>query len=441
MPIEGARQMSDCVKQPKPVVGWGGVRWGLALAGVLSAASAIAGEDSTPLFLTASQSLMRDSNFSRTENPQAETVSSTALTAGLNKDYGRQNYRLSGQLAANRYANYKELLNNESKSLSGGFRTDFLSNWQLNLGGAYSRNLNPIKDNASVDRVVKNIRTYRDGYASVRYGLDGLWSIQANADRNNVGYSRPSYSSAQAKQRSGGLQATYYPSDLLSFTLGRRDVSTFYPNGAPERTTNDRNIDLSTNWVVSGLSSFGATVTKRHGTTSDDPLKRTSGWSGNLDWRFTPRGLISYNLGWSRYTGADRKQDNNFYDPTSPQTDLSGVSQRIDTVNTSTNYRAGLGAQLTGKTSLSYTYAISKNRYALNSIYSGVTDALQGYQFNSTQQDKGSIVHTSTVSLNYNPMRSLSTQCSLQVYSQTRDQNNVRFQGKEVDCTLSFTLE
>jgi hypothetical protein len=408
---------------------------------VLSAASAIAGEDSTPLFLTASQTLMRDSNFSRTESPQAETVSSTALMAGINKDYGRQNYRLSGQLAANRYAHYKELLNNESKSLSGGFRSDFLSNWQLNLGGAYTRNLNPIKDNASVDRVVKNIRTYRDGNASVRYGLDGLWSIQANADRNNVGYSRPSYRSAQAKQRSGSVQATYYPSDLLSFSLARRDVTTYYPNGQPERTTKDRNVDFSTSWAVSGLSILNATVTRRRGTTSEDPLKHTSGWNGNLDWRFSPRGLFSYNLGWSRYTGADRKQDNNFFDPTSPQTDFSGVSQRIDTVNTSTNYRAGLSARLTGKTSLSYTYAISKNRYAFGSIYSGVTDALAGYGLNSAVSNVSSIGHTSTLSANYNPTRSLGTQCSLQVYSQTRDQNLVRYQGKEVDCTLSFTLD
>ncbi len=436
MPIEGAREMSVCLKQPRRFALRGGLSCLLAAAGLLSAAVAMAGEESTPLYLTASQSLMRDSNFSRTDSPQAETVSSTAARFGLNKDYGRQNYSLSGQLAVNRYAHYKEQLNNESKNFSGGFRSDVLANWQVSLGGAFTQNLNPIKDNASVERVVKNIRTYKDANAALRYGLDGIWSVQVKTDRNTIGYSRPSYRSSEARQRANSVQATYYATDLLSYSLGLRDVSTRYPqfysadlNAVIERTIHDKNIDLSTNWRVTGLSSLSATITRRRSSYSDDKDKHANSWNGAMYWTFTPRGLLSYSLGWSKYSGADRQ--------TNTIVDQAPAGQKIDTLNSSTNYSANVNAQLTGKVVLGYAYSVAKNRYNYSLVNSGAATIF----FNDARVDVGSVAHSNTVKLSYNATRALATECSLQVYSQTRDQYGLRYQGKEVDCALSFTLQ
>jgi hypothetical protein len=438
MPTEGAREMSDCLSRPAGLAKVGGSRWVLAALGLLSTAVAMAAEESTPLYLTVSETLTRDSNFSRSESPQAETVSSTALQFGLDKDYGRQNYRLSGLLAANRYVHYKDLLNNESKNFTGGIRSELLANWQLNLGGAFTQNLNPIKDNASVDRVVKNIRTYKDGNAALRYGLDGLWSVQAKADRNTIGYSRPSYRASEAKQRSGSLQATYQATDLLSYTLGLRGVSTLYPNAtdinglAIERTVRDKNVDLSTNWQVTGLSNLAATITRRRSSYSDDPDKHTSSWNGGLYWAYTPRGLLRYNLGWSKYSGADR-QTNTF-------TDLASAGQKVDTLNSSTNYTASVSAQLSSKMSLGYSYALAKNRYNYSNVYSGF-EGVYALIYTNSALNVGSVSHSNTVKLSYNVTRALATECSLQAYSQSRDQYRLRYQGKELDCTLSFTLE
>jgi hypothetical protein len=412
----------------------------LAVGGVLMSGMACATDEDTPFYLTASETLMRDSNFSRTDQATPETISSTGLAVGLNKDYGRQNYQLKGQLAANRYMNYKSRLNNDSKLLNGGFRTGILSNWELNLGGAYNQSLNPIKDNVSGDRVVKNIRSYRDTNAALKYGVDGLFSLTGSYDRNNVGYSRTSYRSSEARQKGNGLQATYYATDLLNYSLGWRGVATKYP-GSNDRTVNDRNVDLSTNWQVTGLSNFNATITRRRSTYSEDKDKKFRGWNGSLNWLFTPHGLLTYNLGWSKYNGTDR-QANSF---TSAAIDVSNVAQRIDTLNTSTNYRAGVNAQLTGKLSVGYNYGLSKNRYNYTSLYSGVdgldfnTRLLNG--FYNYGQDVTSVSHTSTVSLNYNPLRWLQTQCSAQLYSQTRDQYGIRYSGREYDCTVSFTLD
>lgn len=427
--------MSDCLSRPHGLAKLGGLRWALAAAGLLTATMAMAGEETTPLYLTLSQSLMRDSNFSRSEDAQAETVSTTAAQFGFNKDHGRQNYRLSAQLAANRYAHYKELLNNESKNFSGGFRSDLLSNWQLNLGGAYTQSLNPIKDNVSAERVVKNVRTYKDGNAALRYGLDGIWSVQAKVDRNTIGYSRPSFRSAEARQNSRSVQATYHATDLLSYSVGLRGVSTLYPNAtnarglAIERTVRDKNLDLSTNWQVTGLSNLNATITRRRSTYSDDADKHTSSWNGGLYWSFTPRGLLSYNLGWSKYSGADRQ--------TNTVEGLDGAGQKVDTLNSSTNFTAGVNARLTGKVVLGYAYALTKTRYDYSLVNSG--DAI--YFFSDDKSKGRSVSHTNTVSLSYDVNRALATQCSLQLYSQTRDQNDILYNGKQVDCTVSFTLD
>jgi hypothetical protein len=434
MPIEGAPEMSDCLSRPVGVAKLGGSRWALAALGLLSTAVAMASEESTPLYLTASETLMRDSNFSRSDSPQAETVSSTALQVGLNKDYGRQNYSLSAQLAANRYAHYKELLNNDSKNVQAGFRSGILANWQLDLGGAFTQNLNPIKDNSSLDRVVKNIRTYKDGNAALRYGVDGIWSVQARADRNTIGYSRPSYSTSEARQRSGSIQTTYYVSDLLSYSLALRGVNTLYPqaidinNQLIERTVRDKNVDLSTNWQVTGLSSLAATITRRRSSYSDDADKHTSSWNGSLYWSITPRGLLSYNLGWSKYSGADRTTNTFVADPT--------LGQKVDTLNSSTNYSLGANAQLTGKMVLGYSYSLAKNRYNDSNVVTQLGNVIL-----SSPTDVSSVSHTNTVKLSYSVTRAMATQCSLQAYSQTRDKNGIRYDGKEVDCTLSFTLD
>jgi len=419
--------------------------------GLLAHGSAVAAtsDEKLPFYISGSETLLRDSNFSRTDRPQAETVSSTAALLGLSKAFGRQQYDLNTQFAVNRYAHYKELLNNDSKQVNGSVSSQFLANWQLSLGGSYSQNLNPIKDNVNVERVVKNIRTYNSRNVALRYGLDALWSLTLTGDANTVRYSQASYGGFEANQRSTSMRVNYYPTDTLVWGLAYRPVSTHYVNSSPDRTVNDHNIDLSTNWLVTGLSKLDATFTRRRTSYSDDDMAATRSWSGSLGWRYTPGGMFSYNLNASRYTGTDRFN-----------TEFAGyaaneANARRDTLNLSTNFSASMQAAFTAKTSLRLSYALSKNRYNYTSVanFSGqaeqaqilgipLSDFLCTFQgYCNTQTESRSIQHTTGLTLTFVPTRSVSTQCDLQVYSQTRDRYGIRYQGRSLGCSVTATLD
>ena len=146
----------------------------VAAFGACAAAHADADEE-LPLFLTLSQSVRHDSNFSRTEQARSDTVSVTSVGGGLNKAYGRQTYRGSAKLTKSSYAHYGDLLNNNGKNVNGTVSSEFLRDWMVTVGGRYEENLNQITDNNDGDRVVRNIRIDGDinGVSSVG-GLVGV---------------------------------------------------------------------------------------------------------------------------------------------------------------------------------------------------------------------------------------------------------------------------
>jgi hypothetical protein len=405
---------------PAAVVGVSGL---LVLGGVAYA------EDS-PLSLTMAEYLTHDSNFSRDEQKQSETVKSTALLLSLDKSYGRQTYSANAKWVAQRYTHYKNLLNNDSKDLSGTFSTGIASNWTLTTGGNYSQNLNPIQENnVLVSRVVKNIRTYRDGNASLQYGNGGRWAIVGSYDANRMGYSESAYQYQNANQNSSGLKALYYSSDLLYFGLGSRLVRTHYPQRASLETITDHNIDLTANWRLTGLSDFGAVLSRRDSRYASDDTRHIRGWTGDLNWQYTPHGLMSYGLGVSRTTGADRYKDTYFIDS-------AVVGQNNIAYNNVTNsYRASANLQATAKLVFGFTYSI--NQYRIDNSQDGYvlsTDLTSSKQYNS-------IYHSAALSATYVPVRSVKLACSVHKYSQTKDLYRPLFDGRSVDCNASFTID
>ena len=413
-------------------------RGALLVTCLLTAVAAQAGEDDYPVFARVQETLTRDSNFSRTDKEQAETISTTSAIIGLNKDYGRQNYSLNGMASRNHYAHYGDTLNNTSSNLTGGFKTDILRNWRFTLGGEYQQNLNPIQNNSLQQRVTKNIRTYRDQNASLKYGLDGDWTITAAFDQNRQAYSVPSYRSVDANQSSRSLGVNYNVTDKMYYEIAFRGVSTRYPETPTKRIQYDNNIDLSANWMESAQSNFDARLSPRVTTYSDDSSRKIRGWYGSLNWNFAPRGIWTYNTSISKNSGADRRQGQLLDTTATSSTDL---------VTSSTSFRFGATAAVTGKTSLSYSYQLTKNRFNLANEYGNLTSGIQGYLLQTygyyVVPDKAvvpTVTHISQLSLTYVPMRSVTTQCDLQFYSQTRDQNGVRFSGRSLGCFASFTI-
>lgn len=392
--------------------------------------SCLAQEDeSLPLFLTTSLTLMHDSNLARTTERQSDTVRSLAVAAGLNKAYGRQTYLLYGRLTKNQYNRFAELLDNDGKNLNGTVSSEFLRNWSVTLGGQYDENLNSLQDNAIVGntvqrQVIRNIRRYRDTNLSVQYGKSGLWSIVGTLDQNDLSYS--AQREQNAKQTSQSVRVYYSPSDLLRFGVGPRLVKTDYPNRPTSQKVEDTNLDFTTDWRVSGLSSLNALLSLRDTKYTDENGQSTSKGSttGSLGWVFTPRGSVSYSAKLSRRTSSDRANGG-----------LGGLASVTTDYITNT---VGLGAnwQATAKIKVGANY--TRNMYDSSRTVNYTPTQLA---FLNSNDSTDSHRDTYALDVQYQLMRSVELGCNLTKYSQTQGIGRNEYDGHSASCSASLTLE
>lgn len=395
---------------------------------VLGTSAAHADDEDLPLFLTLSQSVRQDSNFSRNAAQASETISTTSVGGGLNKAYGRQTYRLSGALGAVRYRNF-EYLRNDTKRLDGQFTSEFGRNVRLTLGGQYDQGLNPIQNNNNGElRVVRNIRTLTSRSASLLYGLGGRFTLVGSLENNKQTFSEALYRTLDLDQQVRGARVLYNVTDTFQWGVGLRRVVTEYPFRDNEEVR-DNNVDFQVGWQTSGLSSFDAVLSRRNSEYALSGRKLNS-WLGSLNWEFTPRGLIVYRVGLSRSTGSDRF--------TQRQALLGqGYDANFDynTITTGLNFSARY--QPTAKIGVTAAYSYAKydsNRAATSRFNDGTVVDEGNVQRNS---------HFSEVSLaaDYAAMRSLKLGCNVSRYEQTADFFRRAFTGHTYGCNANFTLD
>lgn len=400
----------------------------------LAAGVAHADDEDTPLYLSLSHRITRDSNFSRDANKQGETINATALEVGIDKAYGRQRYRGGARLTHNDYAHYGDQLNNDGKNLSGTVSSGIARNWLVSLDGSYDENLNAIQNNlAGNARVVRNIRKYSDGNVTVQYGNGGRWALVGSLDANKLRYSDETYAYQNADQHSGGLKLVYYSSDLLNFGLGGRRVWTSYnnyQNSNESETISDNAIDLSSNWKVTGLSQLSAFYSRRRSTYATDTSRHSRGWTANVNWDYTPRGLLSYRAGYTRASGNDRLDQNN------PVQYLLWTIDSITDINyntLTTTYNLGADYQATGKVRVSLDYRLTQ--YEIDNVYTSVLNGIDG------AASSNSINHNVSLGVHYAYSRSLNMGCSATKYSQTKDFSRVAYEGRSATCFASLTID
>jgi hypothetical protein len=416
-----------------PCARWSVTAIACAMA-ALSAGQAWADEDNTPLSLSLTHDITRDSNFGRTTERQGETINTTGVRLGLNKSYGRQQYQLTTGLNRVRYAHFGQQLNNEGKDFNGAVRSEFGSNWIATVGGIFSQNLNPIQNNTVNNRVVRNIRKYRDGNAALQYGNGGRWSLTGTYDTNRLTYSDAAYVTNNADQYSTGLRANYYSSDVLNFGLGVRNVHTQFPNQTGLKQ-DDRDIDLSTNWQVTGLSSLSAVLTRRS-SDFNTSTRGGRGYSGQLNWQYTPSGLITYGVGLSRTSGTDRTQNSVSNFKVGAIAIPTGTAD-VNNNNTTTSLNLSARMQLTGKITAGLRHSF--NRYGVDS--STNTNDIQSQFTNQVSTNTHSIYRETALNVDYAMLRSLSLGCTVAMYSQTQDSTRPRYDGRTMGCNANFTLD
>lgn len=338
----------------------------LALA--LSAPAVLA--QSSPWYVGASQSITHESNVYRlggNEPTNSDWISGTTLLAGLDQTFGRQRAFVNSSLQHNRYRR-NSLLNNTGYGLNAGL--DWSTIERLSGRISFGANRSLAQFNAGGNNLqlrAKNVQTSRQASASVRYGLVSRWSIEATARHRSLSYTHPLFAFQEYRQNEGSLGVIYRPSAALSFGAALRATRGSYPKARPGTTPGSyiaddfrrNDLDLTSDWVVSGASSLNARLSIGRLTNDAVRSRDFSGVTGSVGWNWRPTPRLAFYTSLTRDTGQDRS----FLNQGSNSLLLADNSRLTTAIQSSATY------ELTAKIAL--TAAVAWDHRSLTAANSG----------------------------------------------------------------------
>ncbi|TDP63330.1 hypothetical protein [Roseateles toxinivorans] len=269
---------------------------------------------SSPYYVGVSQAFTHESNIYRLSSNQpvnSDTVSTTSLLAGLDQTFGRQRLFADTSVQASRYRN-NNTLNNTGYSLNGGLDWATIERLSGRISLGANRNMaqfNPGGDSPLLTK--KNIQTNKQASATVRYGLVSKFTAEATLSHRRVAYSAVEYNRFQYRQNSGSLGLVYRPSGALSlgaalrYTEGRYPMARATATGFLEDTYKRHDLDLTSNWILSGASTINARLSLGKQEYASFNSRDFSGATGALTWIWQPGPRLRVKTGLSRDTGQD----------------------------------------------------------------------------------------------------------------------------------------
>lgn len=380
--------------------------------------AAQAQEDDLPLFLTASQTFTRDSNLFRDDaNKQSDTISSTALRLGVNKAYGRQNYRLDVTASRNSYSEFDQFNYNGLVS-SGEFVTDIGSHFRLTASAAASETLPKFED-SEANRTGRNTLRVKRGALDLRYGLYGRMSVNMGYNQADQKYRITTSDNRDSDTWNAGVR--YQPTDLMFYGLNYSQTDTKFVDRVNKEQVQRRNLSLVANWRVTGFSLLSGSLGYTRERYEKDPAADFNGVTGSAAWTFTPAGKVSYRLNWLR--------DTNNQGGFTAAGGLATVSQQRLT----NQFAASASWQATSKiaANLQLTHVrYDEERSQESSLPPLNADASQKGRLNSI-----------SLGVDYQPLRSLSVGCDVQRYDRTESVFSRAYSGRSMSCSVGFTLD
>jgi hypothetical protein len=386
-----------------------------------------------PFRVSVSQSVTYDNNYLRRDKAlQSELVSSSTLTFGLDKAYGRQRYTLSASGTTQRNRNFKEFSND-----GYGFSATVNSTIGANSYGALAVQSARSQQNPDEQTGLRRAQSVSTRTASA-FLLHGLYSRLGGTA--NLSTTRTEYSvqTDQDKDQIGGrLGVRFSPSDRLSFDLGYKQSDIELVNiTSAARTINRSDIDLTTTWFVSGYTNLRGSLAlskeRRPGTEGFD----FDGVTGSLSWDFTPGGRTSYAVTFSRDTS------------NAGQGTLFSIPTDSTTVTSFTNPTQNL---LTNTLSASLRYALSSKVNLSGGVsHSQYSNALTGSNTSTNQLSdirgfEKATVDTTGVSAGFSfaPHRLVSVGCNVLAYKRGKSRltNGEGYKGESLGCSANLSLD
>ncbi len=297
--------------------------WAAAGVGLASAmlAAGLAEAEGQPYYMGASQSFGHESNLLRLNDAattpaglsRADTLSSTALFAGIDQPISRQ--RLHGDLAlrSNRYAK-NDVYNNDSYTARLGWDWETVNRLSGTLSASASRSLASFNVQEVGLLRQKNLEDSSSIDGTVRLGVVTQYTLVATAGHREVKNSL-GLDAVQARnfqQDSASLGLRWQPRSALTLGVALRGTQGRYPkfrnlgNGSFEADRFKRqDVDLTANWAPSGPSKLDLRLST--GKTDYDlaTQRNFSGVTGALTWRWQATGKVRLTTTLARDTGQD----------------------------------------------------------------------------------------------------------------------------------------
>jgi hypothetical protein len=288
--------------------------------GALLALAGSAWAQSGPWYASGLLSLTHDDNLLRLgENQElpagqsrSDTVSSTALTAGLDQPIGRQRLQASLTLRDNRF-DRNDRYDNQSYSANASldWATVRRVSGQLSLGS--SRALSTFNTDVIGLLTQKNFVDTDGVNASVNVGVITEWSLEVSGGLRRVRNSldQASVRAQNLDQENASLGLAWRPGPALETSLSVREVRGRFPTflavagGFEDDRFTQRGVDLAARWQPSGASQLdarigsGKTQYERGGDRDFDSI------SGSLGWNWRPTGKLFVSSRLSREKGQD----------------------------------------------------------------------------------------------------------------------------------------
>lgn len=275
-------------------------------------ATAAFAQEPNPYYLGASQSFTRESNLFRVDEATPatrETISSTALLAGLDQPIGRQRLFADVALRAVRYDESKDL-NHTGGNLLVGLDWSAADAFEGRLSASRDRALARYgADLGFTSASGKVLQTADEFVARGQYGLVSLLSVEAGYTRRKLDFSVESGNAFEQDTVSAGLR--YRPSGALTLGIGLRRTDGSFPFAGPAGSAvrsddYDRNdVDLLAVWLPTGAS----TLTARLSRTSEDHqgfvVREVRTNTGLVSWNYKPTGKLGVTAIYVRDTGAE----------------------------------------------------------------------------------------------------------------------------------------
>jgi hypothetical protein len=358
-----------------------------------------------------------------------DTLSITALSAGIDQPIGRLRFAGNAQLRDNRYAQQSGLAN---QGYGGLLRLDGSTVNALSGGieFATNRNLVNFATATSDTQRVRSIERSRQLSAAAQLGLVGQFSANLSLQARDLDYDNDAWANQVNKQQVVGLGLGWRPRGTLSANVGLRRTEGEYPRSrrvaaafVADTFARD-DLDLNLDWSAGGASRLQARISASRQKFTQASDRDFSGLTGALQWQWQPTGKLRLDTSLTRDTGSETT----FY--RFGNTGLSGLG---DSSTLSTVAGAQLLWQATAKVGVTATLRSTQRRLA-NSLSLGTLSG--GGEGGSDRYESASL------GLRYAPMRSLSLGCDVQREQRRTDTTlSYAFDAHTASCYAQLTLQ